>query len=241
MGLFDRFGKLVSSNMNALLDKADDPEKSLGLLIEEMREQIRRGRQDLISAVATEKLLRNKVSDIDKQITTWQRRAELAVVAGDEPLAREALLFKKRLADDRDRMESQREAQRSQALQWKVDLDRANAKLEELETKKSAMVARAKHQPTSGQAPSENAEGVASASFDELRRMEEKLERAAAHAEAHADAVDMMQSPPGSTMTTREVGERIEELASAAPKGKSDNSGVEDELRAMLDRYRVKP
>ena len=90
MGLFDRFSKVISSNMNALLDKAEDPQKSVDYLIEEMREQIRKGRQEVVQAVAAEKRLRAKVDEIDEQIDKWQRRAELAVQAGDENLAKEA-------------------------------------------------------------------------------------------------------------------------------------------------------
>ena len=95
MGIFDRFSKVISSNMNALLDKAEDPRKSVELLIEEMREQIRRGRQEVVSAVAAEKRLRAKVKELDDQIEKWGRRAELAVKAGDESLAREGVALQK--------------------------------------------------------------------------------------------------------------------------------------------------
>ncbi len=91
MGIFDRMGKVISSNVNSLLDKAEDPKKSVDLLIEEMGDQIRKGRQEVVSAIAAEKQLKQKVAELDGQIDKWQHRAELAVKAQDEALAREAL------------------------------------------------------------------------------------------------------------------------------------------------------
>ena len=65
MGIFDRMGKVISSNVNALLDKAEDPKKSLDLIVEEMKDQVRAARKELVDAVAAEKVLRKTVDELD--------------------------------------------------------------------------------------------------------------------------------------------------------------------------------
>jgi phage shock protein A len=80
MGIFDRMGKVISSNVNALLDKAEDPKKSLDLIVEEMKEQIRAARKELVDGVAAEKVLRKKVDDLDAESDKWERRAERSLV-----------------------------------------------------------------------------------------------------------------------------------------------------------------
>jgi len=243
--MFDRFSKVISSNMNALLDKAEDPHKSVELLIEEMREQIRRGRQEVVSAVAAEKQLRAKVADLDRQIDKWQRRAELAVKASDESLAREALLFKKRLVEERDRAEGLRAEQRGQALQLKDDLERAQAKLEELESKKGTIVARYKQARAGGGTEGLGADGNGPTPFDELRRMEDKMDRAHTEAEAMEEAKDIVKKPKGSKMSETELEARFADL-----EGTDSANGVEpspagddvdEELRAMRKKFRVAP
>ena len=69
MGIFDRMGKVISSNVNALLDKAEDPKKNIDLIVEEMKDQIRTARKELVEAVAAEKVLRKKVEDLDADLS----------------------------------------------------------------------------------------------------------------------------------------------------------------------------
>lgn len=96
MGIFDRMGKVISSNVNSMLDKAEDDKKLLELNLEEMAEQLKSGRQDVIAAVAAEKQLKKKSDDLKSEVEKWEKRAELALKSEDEPLAREALKQKKR-------------------------------------------------------------------------------------------------------------------------------------------------
>src|SRR5262245_56112923 len=113
MGIFDRMGRVISSNVNSLLDKAEDPKKSIDLLLEEMKEQVRAGKKEIVEGLAAEKMLRKKVDELDVEVEKWERRAELALKADDEKLAREALVQKKRAVGERDRAEALRAEQRS--------------------------------------------------------------------------------------------------------------------------------
>ena len=246
MGIFDRFSKVVSSNMNALLDKAEDPRKSVELLIEEMRDQIRRGRQEVVSAIAAEKQLRAKVKDLDAQVDKWQRRAELAVKASDETLAREALKFKKRLVEERDRAEGLRAEQRGQAIRLKDDLTRAEAKLKELEAKKGTIVARYEQARAGGGAEGLGAKGDGPTPFDELRRIEDKMDRAEAETEAMDEARDILKKPAGSKMSADELEARFADLegeSGDAPSAgaKDDDDEVDEELKALRKKFRIAP
>src|SRR4051812_33203018 len=112
MGIFDRMGKVISSNVNSLLDKAEDDKKLLELNLDEMDEQLKRGRQDVVAAVAAEKQLKKKREDLAGEGEKWEKRAELALKSGDEALAREALKQKKRVTGEAEAVEKARSEQR---------------------------------------------------------------------------------------------------------------------------------
>src|SRR5215472_836655 len=97
MGIFDRMGKVIQSNLNALLDKAEDDRKLIELNLDEMEGQVKAGHQELVQAVAAEKQLGKKCDDLQADVDRWDKRAELALKSGDEALAREALKQKKRV------------------------------------------------------------------------------------------------------------------------------------------------
>src|SRR6185369_15042429 len=82
MGIFDRMGKVISSNLNAMLDRAEDDKKLLELNLEEMGEQLKTGRQDVVAAVAAEKQLRKKADDLKAEVEKWEKRAELKLRKG---------------------------------------------------------------------------------------------------------------------------------------------------------------
>src|SRR3954469_9781512 len=174
MGIFDRMGKVISSNVNSMLDKAEDDKKLLELNLEEMAEQLKSGRQDVIAAVAAEKQLKKKADDLKSDVDKWEKRAELALKSEDEALAREALKQKKRTETEYENVEKARQDQRDVALKMKEELERMEQKLDELKMRKGTIAARAQ-QARSGSTGAEAlvARGVSNA-FDNFRKMEEK-------------------------------------------------------------------
>src|SRR5688572_30464222 len=131
MGIFERMGRVASANFNALLDRADSPEKSLDLTLHEMREQLRAARREVVRSVAAEKQLASKVGDLAREITRWEERAELAVRSEKDDLARAALGQKRRMVAERDRTEALRIQQLQEALEMKAELERMERKLED--------------------------------------------------------------------------------------------------------------
>ena len=233
MGIFDRMGKVISSNVNSLLDKAEDDKKLLELNLDEMGEQLKRGRQEVISAVAAEKQLRKKTDDLDAEVEKWDRRAELALKGGDEALAREALKQKKRAQAEAALVEKARLDQRDQALKMKEELERMEQKLEELKMRKGTILARAQQAKGGAGGEGLGAKGGASA-FDNFRRMEEKIE----DREAQGSAMEEVEQALGKGEREQDLEAKFRDLERGVAKdGKT--SDVEDELAALKKRIRV--
>src|SRR6266853_318335 len=92
MGIFDRLSTLIRSNINDLINRAENPEKMLNQLIVDMRSQLAKAKQQVAAAIADEKRLSAQVDTEKKSAEDWERRAVLAVQEGRDDLAKQALL-----------------------------------------------------------------------------------------------------------------------------------------------------
>ncbi len=99
MGVFSRFMDIVSSNINALLDQAEDPEKMIKLMINEMEDTIIEIKSNCANVMGNKNTAERKIKELEALISRWQSRAELAIANGKEALAKEALLEKKKLTE----------------------------------------------------------------------------------------------------------------------------------------------
>jgi phage shock protein A len=239
MGIFDRMGKVISSNFNALVDGLQDPRKSVEQTLLEMHEQIRAARREVVSAVAAEKQLRGKLDELDAQAQKWASRAELAVKSGDDDLAREALMQKKRVTAERDRAEALRGQQRAAAHEMKAELERMEQKVSELEHKKSTLVAQAA-QAKSG-TEGAGAPRALGQAFAEFRRMEDQIEAVETTVQAQRELDGLLNTPGPGGMTRDEVESKFRALeAGVGPTAeKLKHSEVDDELQAIKKRVRV--
>lgn len=240
MGIFDRMGKVISSNVNALLDKAEDPKKSLDLIVEEMKDQIKAARKELVEGVAAEKVLRKKVDELDGEVNKWDRRAELALKAGDEKLAREALVQKKRVVGERDRAEALRAEQRSAVLNMKAELERMEQKQQEVAARKGTLGAQLKQARGGGGAEGLGAKAAGASAFAEFRRMEDQIEGHAAEVAAHQE-VEAALGEGG--LSGAELEAKFAALEHGGAKGpeidKSKSPEIDDELAALKKKIRI--
>ncbi|MDC0748198.1 PspA/IM30 family protein [Polyangium mundeleinium] len=239
MGIFDRMGKVISSNVNALLDKAEDPKKSVDLIVEEMKDQIRAARKELVEAVAAEKVLRKKVDEIDAETAKWERRAELALKAGDESLAREALVQKKRIIAERDRAEALRAEQRAAALNMKRELERMEQKQQELEARKGTIASQLQQAKAGGGAEGLGARGSTGGAFAEFRRMEDKIEGKVAEVTAARELDDALRGGGMSDMELESKFAQLEGGGTISKDGKPSNPEIDDELAALKKKIRI--
>lgn len=237
MGIFDRMGRVISSNLNAMLDRAEDDKKLLELNLEEMGEQLKAGRQDVIAAVAAEKQLRKKADDMKADVERWEKRAELALKSDDEALAREALKQKKRAEAELETVERARVEQRDTALKMKEELERMEQKLDELKLRKGTIATRAQQARAGGGAESLGARGGGSTAFENFRKMEEKVEGR----EAEGLAMAEVEAALG-TQDRRDLEDKFRDLERGISGGKEGSKGdpaIEDELAALKKRIRV--
>ena len=142
MGLFDRIRRVVSSNLNDMVSKAEDPEKMLEQAILEMQEDLVQLRQGVAQTIAAQKRTEKQYNDAQNEINKWQRNAQLALQKGDENLARQALERKKTYTDTSTALKTSLDQQSVQVETLKRNLIQLESKISEAKTKKEMLKAR---------------------------------------------------------------------------------------------------
>jgi phage shock protein A len=144
MGIFSRLADIVNSNINAILDRAEDPEKIIRLIVQEMEDTLVEVRSAAVRTIAERKELERRIEALGREQAEWQRRAELAVTRGREDLAKGALIAKTRIAEELAREERQL-AQLAQALDKEnEDIAKLQAKLADAKAREKTLAARHK-------------------------------------------------------------------------------------------------
>ena len=144
MGIFTRFSDIVNSNINAILDKAEDPEKIVRLMIQEMEDTLVEVRSAAARSIADKKDLNRKIEAFDREKDDWDDKAELAMRKGREDLAKAALIEKSRVQAAVDAIKADYVAVDDGLAKLNEDIARLEAKLADAKARQKALLARHK-------------------------------------------------------------------------------------------------
>jgi phage shock protein A len=147
MGIFSRITEIANSNINAILDKAEDPQKIVRLMIQEMEDTLVEVRSAAARAIADKKEVARTMRALERDVREWQDKAVLALDKGREDLAKAALAEKARLGSTHEGLEAQYAAIEGGLGKLSEDIAALEAKLADAKTRQRALVAR--HQTVS--------------------------------------------------------------------------------------------
>ncbi len=225
MGIFARLATLIKSNLNDLISRSEDPEKMLNQVVIDMANQLIEAKKQVAVSIADEKRLAKQAEQEAANAAEWERRAMLAVKAGDDALAKEALNRKKEHDALATQLKDQWQKQKQAVDQLKTALRMLNNKIEEAKRKKGVLIAR-KKRAEAQRAIQETMSGMTNASaFETFDRMSQKIDQIEAEAEASS-----------------EIAEQYTGDVLADKFGKLEQeSGADDELAALKRKMGVLP
>ncbi|MCB9616917.1 MAG: PspA/IM30 family protein [Sandaracinus sp.] len=184
MGFFGRLATLIKSNLNDLISKSEDPEKMLNQVILDMNTQLVEAKKQVAVAIADEKRLKKQFDNEKSVADEWEKKAMMAIRAGDEELAKEALLRKKEHDTLAEQFRDQWEKQKTATDQLKTALRALNHKIEEAKRKKNVLIAR-QRRAQAMKSIQETMSGLSDTSaFETFDRMSQKIDQMEAEAEA---------------------------------------------------------
>ena len=187
MGLFDRFRRVVKSNINDMISKAENPEKMLTQLIEDMNGQLIESKKAVASSIADEKQLERQLLQQQSQVKDWNQRAVLAVQEGKDELAKRALVRKQELDEYVSSYQDQWQAQRNSVEQLKGALRDLTQKIEEAHRKKNILIARAKRAEAQQRIQATLSNSRDTSAFEAFDRMAKKVDQIEAQADAEQE------------------------------------------------------
>jgi phage shock protein A len=175
MGLFDRIGRVLRSNIGAAVNAAEDPEKMLEQTVTDMQEDLVKLRQAVAGAIASQKRLEQQYNQAQTQADEWYRRAQLALQKGDETLAKEALARKQTFTATATSLKQQLDQSSGQVETMRKGMMGLESKIAEAKTKKDMLKARARAAKATEQITQAMGQIDTASAMSTFDRMEEKV------------------------------------------------------------------
>jgi phage shock protein A len=222
MGILGRMSSVIKSNLNDLISKMEDPGKQVEQMIDDMQDQVRQARGEVVTALTAEKRLATRREELARELAVWDDRAMKAVRAGDDGLAREALIRKGRVGEELKKVEGEYRTQTEYVDALKTSLKAMEARIEEIKARKGTIKAKV----GAGGNPLGSTD-----SFDTFDRMAERIDRSEDEGTAAAELADL----GGKDDLERKFRE-LENRAGSQPGAAPAASPVDDELADLKRR-----
>jgi len=183
MNIFTRFRDIISSNINAMLDKAEDPEKLIRLMIREMEDTLVEIKSACAGVMANSKKVQRQLEGLENRDQYWAEKAELAVSKGRDDLAREALVEKRKFAQRVDTLKNELAEYDLLIEQYQDDIRQLEDKLKSARNKERMLVQRHIHAKRKMQAQEEIRRVESSEAILKFDELENRIERMESEAE----------------------------------------------------------
>lgn len=214
MGIFTRFRDIISSNISAMLDKAEDPEKLIKLMIREMEDTLVEIKASCAGVMASMKKIQRQFDEVQSRIKYWEERAALAARKGRDDLAREALLEKRRYCERAGALEEEMSEHHFLVEQYQEDIRQLEDKMESARDKQRMLQQRHIHARRKIRAQEDIRRMDTSDALFRFEEFENRIERM----EAEADLVNFGRKP--------------------TLEGKLDSLLVDDDIEKELERIK---
>ena len=175
MGIMDRLSRLIRANVNDMIDRAEDPEKMIDQILRDMQENMTAARAQVAAMIAQEKELEADLTETRRLADEWGRKAERAVEAGKDDLAREALRRKRDHEENSRVYDQQLQVQESTVAKLKDQLRQLEAKYQSTLSQRDTMIARQRRARAQQQVAASLTVFAPMDPSAELERMERKI------------------------------------------------------------------
>ena len=224
MGIFSRFTDIVNSNINALLDKAEDPEKMVRLIIQEMEDTLVEVRSASAKTLANKKEIVNQIAKYESDASDWEAKAELALSKDREDLARAALQEKKKSAEAAEALSKELAIVDEQISKLQDEIGQLQEKLADAKSRQKAIIMRQK----TASSRLEVKKTLDSTKVDKAMGRFEQYERKIDDLESQVEAYDLGKKTLQDEFAELEASDKVEdELAALKAKVKGANTSTE--------------
>lgn len=195
MGLFTRFTDIVNANLNSMLDKAEQPEKMIRLIIQEMEETLVEVRATAAKNIAEQKSHTRRMKSAQDNMTHWHAKAELALTKNREDLAKSALAQKHKYQSEWELLQQEGEQLTEFLAQVQDDASRIQEKLSEAKRRQAALIIRQESAQVRLKVREQAAIYNIEEAMSKFERYQQKIDRVEAQVEAYDLVNDKTQSP----------------------------------------------
>lgn len=194
MAIFERMSDLVRSNINDLIDKAENPEKMVKQIIIDMEDQLRKSTQSLGTAMGSLNQVKKQLENAQEQSANWQCKAKTCLEQGNEDLARQALENKVKQDNMVAQYQEMVTSMETQVNEIKNQVDILKQKLEEARSKQAMLVARSQMADAKSQMAKTLGNMDSKSAFAKMDKMEKKIEQKESQADAFAEVSGVQES-----------------------------------------------